>query len=342
MTIEEIKNMLKDDRYSFLRNNCHLGNRIILLGLGGSYAYGTNTSSSDIDIRGCALNSKEEILSNVSFEQFTNDETDTVIYSFNKLISLLCNCNPNCIEILGLQPDHYLYISPIGQKLLNNRHLFLSKKAIYSFGGYANQQLQRLRNASIRSASQSDQEQHILDTIEHASVNFKNRYFTYPDEAIRLYIDRAVHPEYETEIFMDINLHHYPLRDYKAMWSEMNSIVKDYTKLGKRNEAAIKHMKLGKHMMHVVRLYFMCLDILERGEIITYRKDEHDFLMRIRNEEYLDENGQPTEEFFKIVDNLESKLNEAKENTLLPDKPDYNKIKDFVISVNERVVTKSI
>lgn len=49
---------------------------------------------------------------------------------------------------------------------------------------------------------------------------------------------------------MDINLKHYPLRDYKSMWSEMNNIVKDYSKIGKRNKHAIEHEKLGKHMMH--------------------------------------------------------------------------------------------
>ena len=37
--------------YDFLRTNPRLGNRIILMGLGGSYAYGTNNENSDIDFR---------------------------------------------------------------------------------------------------------------------------------------------------------------------------------------------------------------------------------------------------------------------------------------------------
>ena len=71
---------------------------------------------------------------------------------------------------------------------------------------------------------------------------------------------------------MDVNLHHYPLRDYKGMWSEMQSIVKAYSKIGKRNEKAIEHNKLGKHMMHLIRLYMMCLDILEKEEIVNTLK----------------------------------------------------------------------
>ena len=126
MTIEEIKQLINTKEYDFLRTNEHLGASLILLGLGGSYAYGMNTETSDVDIRGCALNSKEEILTNKNFEQFVNEETDTVIYSFNKLITLLSNVNPNTIEMLGLKPEHYLYVSPIGQELLNNRKMFLS------------------------------------------------------------------------------------------------------------------------------------------------------------------------------------------------------------------------
>ena len=335
MNYEEI---LNTPEYSFLKTNEHLGKNIILLGLGGSHAYGTNTPASDLDIRGIALNRKEEILTNQNFEQFVNEETDTTIYSFNKIITLLSNCNPNTIEILGLRPEHYLYLSPIGQELLDNSHLFLSKKAIHSFGGYANQQLRRLENKSNRLVGQSQNEEHIYKTIEHASYDFKSRYFDMPDDAIRLYIDKAVQEGYDTEIFMDVNLSHYPLRDYKGMWSEMQSIVKAYGKIGKRNEKAIEHNKLGKHMMHLIRLYMMCLDILENEKIVTYREKEHDFLMDIRNGKYLDSNRQPVPEFYEMVDEYEKKLEYAKQYTNLPDNPDYKRINEFVMDVNERIV----
>ena len=141
---------------------------------------------------------------------------------------------------------------------------------------------------------------------------------------------------------MDINLKHYPLRDYKSMWSEMNNIVKDYSKIGKRNKHAVEHGKLGKHMMHLVRLYYMCFDILENEKIITYREKEHDLLMDIRNGKYLDENKQPIPEFFEMVNELEKRLEYDAENTSLPDSPDYKRINEFVMSVNERIVKGEI
>jgi hypothetical protein len=86
----------------------------------------------------------------------------------------------------------------------------------------------------------------------------------------------------------------------------------------------------------------MCLDILNDGEIVTYREKDHDFLMEIRNGKYLDENRQPIPEFFDVVDDLEAKLDIAKQTTALPENPDYKKINEFVASVNERIVRGEI
>lgn len=337
MNLEQIKSKVASPEYDFLRTTDTLGSHIVLLGLGGSHAYGTNNENSDLDIRGIATNSKRNILIGNDFKQVVEVETDTTIYSFDKIIDLFCSCNPNTIELLGLKPEHYLYMSPIGKEIVDNRKMFLSKRAVHTFGGYANAQLRRLENKSARLVSQSDMEKHILKSIEHASVDLKERYFGMPEDAIKLYIDTAVQEGYDTEIFMDVVLNHYPLRDFKDLWSEMHAIVKSYSKIGKRNENAIEHNKLGKHMMHLVRLYYTCFDILENGEICTYRDKEHDFLMEIRNGRYLDENRQPTEEFYKIVDNLEKRLDYLAENTNLPDVVDMELINDFKASVNGRV-----
>ena len=60
--------------------------------------------------------------------------------------------------------------------------------------------------------------------------------------------------------------------------------------------------------------------------------------MDIRNGKYLDENKQPIPEFYEMVDEYEKRMEYAKENTGLPDKPNYKAINEFVASVNERVV----
>lgn len=341
MSVENIGTMLRTQEYDFLRENENLGSNIILLGFGGSHAYGTNNENSDVDIRGVATRTTRSILTGSDFEQVVDVDTDTTVYSLDKIVKLLCSCNPNTIEMLGLKPEHYIYLSDAGKKLIENRHLFLSKRAIHSFGGYANAQLRRLENKSARLVSQSQQEAHILKSIEHASVEFKTMFLEVPEDAIKLYIDKSPRDDYDTEIFCDILLHHYPLRDYKGMMNTMGEIIKSYAKIGKRNEKAIAHDKLGKHMMHLIRLYLMCFDILEQGEIVTYREKEHDFLMSIRNGEFLDENRQPIEEFYKIVNEYEKKLDYLKEHTTLPDEVNMSKVMDLVAEINGMVVNQS-
>lgn len=342
MNIEQIKDKVQSKEYSFLRENEHLGKNIVLLGLGGSHAYGTETETSDLDVRGIALNSKSEILLNRDFEQFVNEATDTTIYSFNKMITLLTNCNPNTIEILGLKPEHYLFISRIGQELIDNRQIFLSKKAARSFGGYANQQLYRLKQKTAHQLSQSGLEEHILKTLLSMQCDFNTKYSAFSEDSINLYIDESEQEGYDTEIFMDIVLYHYPLRDYASMWSELQNVVKSYGKIGKRNENALIHGKIAKHMMHLIRLYMMCLDILENKEIITHRKENLNLLMKIRNGEFLDENQLPKADFFEMVKEYEKRFEYAVENTDLPEEPNYDIINEFKMSVNERVVRGEI
>lgn len=312
---------------------------IILLTLGGSHAYGMDKEYSDVDVRGISLNSKPDILLGTDFEQVVDVDTDTTIYSFNKMIRLLMSNNPNTIEQLGCSPQHYFYLSEIGKELLDNRKMFLSQICIHTFGNYASSQLRRMSNKAARLVSQAENESYILKSIDNARYEFKNRYYHFEDDNdLKLYIDKSAQEGYDSEIFMDVRLNHYPLRDWTGMWNEMKTIVSSYNKFGRRNEKAVAHDKLGKHMAHLIRLYMMCIDILEKEEIVTYREKERDLLMSIRNGEYLDENRQPIPEFYDLLNEYEKRFEYAKNNTSLPEKPDYKRINDFRMSVNERIV----
>ena len=337
--IKKIRKRMQSDDYRFFHENNNLGKNIILIGLGGSYAYGMNKDSSDLDIRGISLNKKEEVLLGIDFEQVVDEKTDTTIYSFNKMIELLTKMNPNTCEILGLQDWQYFYLHPIGKELLENRKMFLSKICIHTFGGYAGSQLRRMENKTARLVGQAQNEEYILKSIKNAAYNFCYRYVPFgEDDSLRLFTAPSNRDDMESEIFMSINLRNYPLRDWTGMWNEMKAIVSSYNKIGKRNEKAISHDKLGKHSAHLIRLYMMCIDILEKEEIITYRTDEHDLLMSIRNGEFLDENRQPTAEFYDLLNEYEKRFDYAKNNTSLPDVPDHKRINEFKMYVNERIV----
>ncbi len=94
MTLTEIYNAIQTPEYDFLRTNPKLVDgdvsRVVLIALGGSHAYGTDRPSSDLDIRGVAVNTPIDLLNGTDFEQLVDVPTDTVIYSLDKIIKLFC------------------------------------------------------------------------------------------------------------------------------------------------------------------------------------------------------------------------------------------------------------
>lgn len=330
--------LLKGKEYDFLRENENLKNRIILLGLAGSYAYGTNNENSDIDVRGIALNKPSDIIGMTSFEQYVDNNTDTCIYSFNKIIKLLINCNPNTIELLGLKKEHYIYLNDVGRELIDNSKMFLSKRAIQSFVGYSTAQLRRLENALSRDTySQERKEEHMLNSIKNSMYEFNSRYKKYKEGGIKLYIDNAENVNLAKEIFIDVDLKHYPLRDYENMLTQMNNIIKEYDKTTKKNSNK-DDAHLNKHAMHLIRLYCMAIDILEKEEIITYRAKEHELLMDIRNGRYQNQDRTFSREFYDIIDYYKDKLDYAIKNTNLPEGPDIKRIEEFVMETNKKSI----
>lgn len=247
--------VIDKSEYDFLKTNPLLGDNIILLGYGGSIAYGTNLPTSDIDIRGIATRSAYDILAAKRFDQVIDNTTDTTVYSIEKIFNLLSNCNPNVIELLGLKPEHYLKLTIPGKLILQNRKLFLSQQAAKTFGGYASAQLRRLTNK------------------------------TYGEDV------RFADPA-----------------------------------------------KLAKHQMHLVRLYLMVYDILEKEEIITYREADCEFLLEIRSGKYLDKFNHPTNEFMDIINKADEKLLKDLKETSLPPRPNMKEIENLLYSINKEIV----
>lgn len=330
--------LMNSSEYDFLRTNPRLGDRVILMGLGGSYAYGTNNENSDIDFRGITLNLPSDILGLTEFEQYEDEGTDTVIYSFNKIVKLLLECNPNTIELLGLDDDQYLIKTKLGQELLDNKILFLSKRAAKSFGGYASAQLRRLQNAIARdSMAQQEREQHIYNSVKNALEDFQRKNQMFDKGNIHIYIDESENPEFKTEIFIDAQYKHLPLRDYENMLGAMNSVIRDYDKIGKRNKKKDDN-HLNKHAMHLVRLFMMALDILEKGEVRTRRTDDLELLKSIRRGDFQQADGTYVKEFYDILADYEKRLEIATQSTTLPDNPDMERVEKFVEYVNRRAI----
>lgn len=336
MKNKEIIEKLNSSEYDFLKTNKSLGNNIILLTIGGSHAYGTDTPSSDLDIRGITLNSAKEILTMEYNDKPVEDRaTDTVIYFLKQIVTLLLSCNPNTIEILGTKPEQLFICTEEGYLLKNNVELFLSKRAVASFGGYAIAQLRRLQNALARdSYPQKEKEKHILSSIQKQLLTLPDRFKQITGDELRLYLATSNKNDFDEEIFMDIALKHYPLRDFKNIYSEMNNVLRDYDKLNHRNSKK-DELHLNKHAMHLIRLLIMGTEILEGKGVHTYREKELPMLMDIRNGKF------SYDDIFELVDKYDYEFKYASENTELPDTPNYAKVQELVMEINKGVINKA-
>lgn len=126
---------------------------VILLGYRGSIAHGMYRNPvhhaeaiDDKDLLGVAVGPIESYLGLERFEQREafRGEWDVVTYEVRKMIRLLAQANPNVLSLLWLEPHSYIFIHPLGQRLISARELFVTKRAYHAFTGYAYGQLKRM------------------------------------------------------------------------------------------------------------------------------------------------------------------------------------------------------
>jgi len=133
----------------------------IYLTLHGSRCYGLSNELSDCDVKGIVIPPKsveynlfhkfEQAENNIDVENQwelyknpNNPKFESVIYSLKKFMVLAANVNPNIIELLWTEPQDHLIFKPAIVSLMENRDLFLSSKAKYTFSGYAMSQAAKI------------------------------------------------------------------------------------------------------------------------------------------------------------------------------------------------------
>lgn len=328
----------KPDPRKFYKGNLSwLVDNTIFLTLHGSHAYGTNTPASDVDVKGIAIPPASYYLGlSKTFEQAEFKDPDGVVYEIRKFFKLARDCNPNIIEVLHTDESDWISCSPVGRNIIEKRDLFLSKKAYYTFFGYARAQLKRI-NTHYRwlknppkapmtrtecglperpviapdqlSAAMAD----ILKKVESWDVNWD---LLEPAERIGIQ-ERLSLMLGELSLSMDSrwvgaakllgyedNFIHYVQkeREYKQKCADWDSYQE--WKKSRNPQRAVLEEKFGydtKHGMHLIRLIRMCKEILTEGKVIVKRPDKEE-LLAIRN------GALPYEEMVEWADRQESEL----------------------------------
>ena len=136
----------------FLKEN----NLIIFEGIVGSKAYGTNTPTSDTDIKGVFVLPTDYILGINYIEQVSDEKNDTTYFEIRRFLELLQTNNPTVLELLNLPEDCILYKDPIFDLILDNKDKFITKKCGLSFGGYAIGQITKAKGQDKKQNWEND------------------------------------------------------------------------------------------------------------------------------------------------------------------------------------------
>ena len=266
----------------------------------GSTCYGLNTPESDIDIKGICIPPKEYYFGLKTFEQQELGK-DYIIYALKKFVNMAKDCNPNIIEMLYVDDKFIRKIDKYGQMLRDNRHLFLSTKARYTFSGYAFAQLKRIKNHRkwiMFKEERPKEEDYFRDKTRQTSsgiVHYKK--------------------------FLE--------HDFDVAFKKYNQYLT--WKKNRNPDRAVLEEKYGydsKHAMHLIRLLHMGVEILTEGKVNVLRLDREE-LLDIRNGKW---------EYDKLVSYAEKLQDDV---ALVYDKsdlqkiPDYNKINKLLQEITE-------
>lgn len=299
-----------------------LGDNTILLVRHGSRAYGTNTPTSDTDIKGICIAPLTNYIGLESpFEQaeFKSEEENTegVVYELRKFLRLASECNPNILEILFVDDEDVLFCTPIGQLLRDNRDMFLSKKARYTFAGYARSQLQRIKRHKAWLLNPPK------GKPERADFNLPEKGMGPSEMGALKSLEEKGHVFSENAVGL--------LQKEKAYFNALQQ-YKNYEGWKKsRNPARAElEAKCGydsKHAMHLIRLLTMCSEILRGKGVLVKRTHDVAKLLDIRS-------GLWTyEQVIDLAENLESQCDVAAKFSSLPEECDKQCVNDLCVQL---------
>ena len=236
-------------------------------------------------------------------------EWDCVFYELRKFIGLLLNCNPNVLSLLWLKPNGIIYEDSLGQRLRDNRDIFVTKKAYHSFSGYAHAQFKKM-------ISFNQEAQALMRQLEEQITSF------------------GIDPDSAADTHSLKNLEGQP---FVGATPEMMEVVKRYRGerrryysggyMGKKRRELV--MRVGydaKNASHLIRLLRMGIEFLTEGTLHVERPDAPELLEIKRGAWPLEKVKEEAERLFKLAQ-------EAYVRSPLPPEPDRQRAEKLCVEM---------
>jgi hypothetical protein len=301
----------------------------------GSHAYGLNVPTSDEDFKGICIKPKECYFGFTrTFEQHEHmgsksDGIDKVVYSLDKFARLAADCNPNIIEVLHVADKDVLVCDEFGEQLRAIRNDFLSKKAKFTFSGYAHAQLNRIKThrswlLNPPKAAPSRKDFHLSETTKVSQSELGA-------------FEAAVRDGIEIELPKDVLTLFTREKQYQAAKTHYDQYLNWVkTRNPARAELEAKFGYDTKHGMHLLRLQRMAKEILTDHVVYVDRQARGD------REELLDVRfgRRSYESLIDEAERLEAECEGLYKTSTLRKEPDRVRLDDLVIGMTERYLQK--
>ena len=292
----------------------------------GSRAYNLDRPDSDTDYKGIIVGPSHWYHGYLGGLEQIEKSADHVRFETRKFFRLAVASNPTAIEMLWTEPADHRTVTSQGERLLQNRHFFLTKRVRSTFAGYALSQLKRIRTHRRWLLSPPKEEP------TRMAFGLPERTLIPRDQlgAAQALIEQGRLEEAElTPNFLEILAREKRYRQSRKEWEQYHAWLKS------RNPArAALEEKYGydtKHAMHLVRLQRMAIEILTEQKA-TVRRPDREELLAIRDGKW------SYDELIDSCERLENEINEAAELSMLPDEPNEEAIEALCISIVEEVL----
>ncbi len=311
-TLKVLDKLEVNDNQDFIKDN------LIFLTVTGSRAYGTSTPESDYDYKGICIPTIDYYVGMSKFDQREDKQNDITIYGISRFFELAQAVNPNIIELLFVDETSIVYKHPVMDRIIENKKLFLSKKAKHSFSGYAFAQLKRIKGHKKwldNPLKKPERENYGLPVMPKFGKEKVRALATLGDETL-INICGNNSLEYiqkESQYYKD-------MADYIRYkdWREHRNNV--------RAELEATAGYDTKHASHLIRLIRMAKEIATEKTIHTFRPDR-EFLMDVRKGKYT------YEEIIEMAEKEEAELEDLFEKSDLPYTVDFKKIESLLQSI---------
>ena len=154
------------------------------------------------------------------------------VHSLKKYMKLAAKCNPNVLECLFVEPKHIDILTPMGQTLIENRKIFLSKRAFNAYGGYGRAQREKMLTKRANKTGR----QYLVKKYGY-DTKFAMHMIRLLRQGREILGGFGLHPErHDAEELLAIRLGEYSLEEVLDLYDKEDKLLKK----------ALQHSKLPK------------------------------------------------------------------------------------------------